>query len=124
MSSFQFKCAVHILLFDIAFWCYGSISFDGAQQHFEKLHGIFPVLLSFERHHFVNRSALFHQQLRRHRDIVTAKQNIESTYSFSPKSSLMDPLRSSAPLSQLVFNSEGVCYGSSTCNVTGMVASL
>ena len=37
-----------------------------------------PVSPLFEWQHFVDRSALFHQQLCRHRDIVTAKQNIES----------------------------------------------
>ncbi len=44
-----------------------------------------PVSSSFKWHHFVDRSALFHQQLRRHRDIVTAKQNIEYTYCFFPE---------------------------------------
>jgi hypothetical protein len=39
-----------------------------------------PVSPSFEWNHFVDRSELFPPQLFRHRDIVTAKQNIESTY--------------------------------------------
>ena len=70
----------------------------------------------------------FYQQLCRHRDIVTANQNIESYLLFNfPKSTLMVLLRSSAPVSQLVFNNEGrFCYraGRITCNVTGMVVSL
>ncbi len=70
----------------------------------------------------------FHQQLCHHRDIVTAKQNIKSYLLFIfSKSTLMVLLRSSTPLSQLVFNNEGKnCYraGRITCNVTGMVASL
>jgi hypothetical protein len=91
-----------------------------------------PVSSLFEWHHFVDLSAFFHQQLRRHRGIVTAKQSkkkkskIESIYCFSfPKNALM--VLCSAPLSQLVFNNEGCfCYraGSITCKVTGMVASI
>ena len=57
-----------------------------------------------------------------------AKQNIESYLLLDfPKSTLMVLLRSSAPLSQLVFNNEGsFCYraGRITCNVTGMVVSI
>jgi hypothetical protein len=41
-----------------------------------------PVSSSFERHNFIGRSELFHQQLRQHRTIVTAKRNIGSTYCF------------------------------------------
>ena len=54
----------------------------------------------------------FHQQLCRHREIVTAKENIESylLFFFSSKSTLMVLLRISAPLSQLVFNKEGILY--------------
>ena len=46
------------------------------------------------------------------RAIVTAKQNIESKLTvFFLKSTLMVLLRSSTPLSQLVFNNEGrFCY--------------
>ncbi len=43
-----------------------------------------PVSSSRERHNFVSRSAPFHQQLCRHRGMVTAKQNLESTYYFFP----------------------------------------
>ncbi len=56
---------------------------------------------------FRHRSALFHQQLCRHRDIAMAKQHIESTYVIFPKSTSIVLLRSSAPLSQLVLHALG-----------------
>jgi hypothetical protein len=50
----------------------------------------------------------FSSALCRHRDIVTAKQNIEPHLLFNfPNSMLMVLLRSSAPLSQLVFSNKG-----------------
>ncbi len=71
-----------------------------------------PVSLSIEWHHFVDRLAPFHQQLRRHRDIVTAMQasNLFTVF-FFPKSTLMVLLSSSDSFSQLVFINEGrLCY--------------
>jgi hypothetical protein len=63
-----------------------------------------PVSLSFEWHQFADRSALFINSFRRCREIVTAKQNIESYLLLVfLKSTPMVLLRSSAPLSQLVF---------------------
>jgi hypothetical protein len=40
------------------------------------------VSSSFEWHYFVDRLALFHQQIRHHCDIVTVKRKMESTYCF------------------------------------------
>ena len=109
-------------------WCYVSLLIGGVRQHVETLHGIVPGLFIVRVAPFRRPLGTFHQQLHRHRGIVTAKQNIESYLLFNfPKSTLMVFLRNSAPLSQLVFNNEGIfCYwaGRITCNVTGMVASL
>ncbi len=52
----------------------------GARQHFETLQGIVPGLIIVRVAPFCRTLGTFHRQLRRHRDIVTAKQNIESTY--------------------------------------------
>ncbi len=99
------------------------------EHKFETLYEIVPGLIIVRVAPFRRPLGTVHQQLRRQRAIVTAKQNIESklTDFFSPKSTLMVLLRSSTPLSKLVFNNEGrFCYraGSITCKVTGMVASL
>jgi hypothetical protein len=92
------------------------------------LHGIVPGLFIVQEAPFRRPLGTFHQQLCHQRDIVTAKQNIESYLLFMfPKSTLMVLLRSSAPLSQLVFsNEQRFCYktGRIICNMTGMVASL
>ena len=92
------------------------------------LNGIVPGIFIVRVAPFRRPLGTFHQQLCRHRDIVTATQNTESYVLFvSLERTLMLLMRSYAPLSKLVFNNEGrFCYrtGRITCNVTGMVASL
>ena len=82
-SSLLIKCAVYTLRIDMAAWCYGNLSLDGARQHFETLHGIGPGFIIVRVAPFRRPLGTFHPQLHQHRGIVTAKQNIESTHCFS-----------------------------------------
>ena len=84
----------------------------GVRQHDETLNGIVSGLFIVRVAPFRRPLGTFHQQLYRHRYIVTAKKNIEAYLLFDfPKSTLMVLLRSSAPLSQLVCNNERrFCY--------------
>ncbi len=88
-------------------WCYRSLLLGGAQQHFDTLHGIVPGIFIVRLAPLRQPLCTFYSQLCRHRDIVTAKQDIESYLLFVfPKSMLMVLLRSAPFLSQLVFNNE------------------
>jgi hypothetical protein len=101
---------------------------DGARQHFETLHGIVPGLFTVRVAPFGRPFGTFSPAALsppRHRD-GNEKHRIYLLL-FSLKSTLMVLLKSSAPLSQLVFNNKGrfrYRAGSITCNVTGIVASL
>jgi hypothetical protein len=57
-------------------WFYCSLSLDGARQHLETLHGIVPYRIIVRVAPLLWPLGTFHQLLRRHRAIVTAKQNI------------------------------------------------
>ncbi len=61
-------------------WCYKNCLLGGARPHFETLHGIVPGLFIVRVAPFRQPLGTFHQQLCRHREIVTAKKNIEYTY--------------------------------------------
>jgi hypothetical protein len=60
--------------------CYGSLSLEGDWQHFETLHGIVPGPILVREASYRRPLGTFHPQLRRHRAILTAKQDIGSTY--------------------------------------------
>ncbi len=59
-------------------WCYISLLLGGVRQHVETLHGIVPGLFIVRVAPFRQPLSTCHQQLCRHRDIVTANQSIES----------------------------------------------
>ncbi len=88
-------------------WCYSSLSLDGVRQHFETLPGIFPGLIIVGVAPFRRSLGVVHEQLRRLRAIMTAKQNIESKLTVFFSKSTLRVLLSYTPLSQLVFNNEG-----------------
>jgi hypothetical protein len=71
----------------------------GARQHAKTLHGIVPGLFIVRVGPFRRPLGTCHQQLYRHRDIVTGKQSTESYLLFVfTKSTLMALLKSSAHL--------------------------